>query len=123
VPFNELQCAATGRRGLALPIRPPWQNYYGGWTRRRQHVADRRFSLRRFMVREQVRKEQGTFHEPKGRASSPLRADDCNHDFLQRKARRAESDAPTSANGFMARYCGGASRTLPQRPSRSINSS
>jgi hypothetical protein len=32
-----------------------------------------------------------------GRASSPLRADDCNHDFLKRKARRAQSDAPYPA--------------------------
>jgi len=32
--------------------------------------------------------------EPKGRASSPLRAHACNHDFLQRKRRRARSDAP-----------------------------
>src|SRR5258705_7356591 len=36
---------------------------------------------------------EGT-HEPKGRASSPLRADDCNHAFLQRKEWRARSDAP-----------------------------
>jgi len=35
-----------------------------------------------------------TSHEPKGRASSPLRADGCNHAFLQREERRARSDAP-----------------------------
>jgi hypothetical protein len=29
------------------------------------------------------------FHEPKGRASSPLRTDSCDHDFLQCKGRRA----------------------------------
>ena len=34
------------------------------------------------------------FHEPQGRASSPLRADGCNHDFLRREERRALSDAP-----------------------------
>jgi hypothetical protein len=33
-------------------------------------------------------------HEPKGRASSPLRADGWNHVFLQCKRRRARSDAP-----------------------------
>jgi hypothetical protein len=33
-------------------------------------------------------------HEPQGRASSPLRADGCNHDFLRREERRALSDAP-----------------------------
>ena len=33
-------------------------------------------------------------HEPKGRASSPLRADGCNQAFLQPKERRARSDAP-----------------------------
>ena len=44
-------------------------------------------------------------HEPKGRASSPLRADGCNHAFLQRKERRARSDAPYLANRLMVR-CG-----------------
>jgi len=34
---------------------------------------------------------------PKGRASSPLRADGCNHAFRQRKERRARSDAPELA--------------------------
>ena len=34
------------------------------------------------------------FHEPPGRERSPLRADGCNHDFLQRQERRARSDAP-----------------------------
>ncbi|MEO8426084.1 MAG: hypothetical protein ABI651_03130, partial [Verrucomicrobiota bacterium] len=34
------------------------------------------------------------FLEPKGRASSPLRADGCNHAFLRCKGRRARSDAP-----------------------------
>ena len=34
-----------------------------------------------------------SFHEPKGRASSPLRADACNHPFLQGKERRARSES------------------------------
>jgi hypothetical protein len=40
------------------------------------------------------RKRMGAFHEPKGRAASPLRAGGCNHAFLERKERRARSDAP-----------------------------
>src|SRR5438046_232712 len=57
-------------------------------------LAGRDAGAPRFMASEQVRKEQGTFHEPKGRASSPLRADECNHASLLGKGRRARSDAP-----------------------------
>ena len=38
--------------------------------------------------------EVEALQEPKGRASSPLRADDCNYDSPQCKGRRARSDAP-----------------------------
>ena len=38
--------------------------------------------------------EQWSTYEPQGRASSPLRADDCNHAFLPGKVRRARRDAP-----------------------------
>jgi len=38
-----------------------------------------------------------TSHEPKGRASSPLRADGCNHAFRQRKERRAPVLRSTNA--------------------------
>jgi hypothetical protein len=42
----------------------------------------------------QITGRDEAFHEPKGRANSPLRAAGCNHDFLPRKGRRARSDAP-----------------------------
>src|SRR6266511_1835108 len=37
------------------------------------------------------------FHEPRSRASSPLRADGCNHDFLQGAGRRAPVLRSTNA--------------------------
>jgi hypothetical protein len=47
-----------------------------------------------FMVPMHAQKRKEAFHQPKGRASSPLRADARNHVFLERKERRARSDAP-----------------------------
>jgi hypothetical protein len=47
-----------------------------------------------FMVPMRDLEIEEAFHEPEGRASSPLRAASCNDDFLQRKGRRARSDAP-----------------------------
>jgi hypothetical protein len=44
-----------------------------------------------------TRKKTVDFQEPKGRASSPLRADGCNHDLLQRKKRRAPVLRSTNA--------------------------
>src|SRR6266542_4776180 len=41
--------------------------------------------------------EVEAFPEPKGRASSPLRADGCNYDFLQGKGRRAPVLRSTNA--------------------------
>jgi hypothetical protein len=62
-----------------------------------------RLSRQSFMVPMHAKKRREAFHERQGRASSPLRADACNHRFLQAKGRRARSDAPYLAQRVRGR--------------------